>query len=187
MLATAVSLFKNTKPYLWNLRLIFHALHKEPPTTSYKIFDFYFHSSSAENMVKVIVKTVKAGPSGKLTECIVNKPNTSQIGLSGFWLASYCQCNNWINFQTDNFLKNVQKMYTLKNYWKFPFWQLIASLITSTCNTKYLEEKKFDFIFTCSEFTAQTNWRVSSLFWFTASLEAAQNIRWFLAWMILQR
>ena len=37
-------------------------------------------------MIKLIVENVKARPLGKLTECIVNGPNISQMGLRGFKL-----------------------------------------------------------------------------------------------------
>ena len=98
------------------------------------ISQFFF----AENMIKLIVENVKARSLGKLTECIVNGPNISQMVLRGFKLT--------INATTEAIFKqtiflNVQIICTLKNWCKISFLQLIVSLITSKCVTKYLEER----------------------------------------------
>ena len=45
---------------------------------------FEFHGFTAENMIKLIAKNVKAESLRKLTECTGNKPNMWQIWLCGF-------------------------------------------------------------------------------------------------------
>ena len=54
-------------------------------------------------MTAIIVKNVKAGPFGKLTECILNRLNISQIGLVVFnWLLT-------INTTTEAIFKQTER------------------------------------------------------------------------------
>ena len=62
---------------------------ENPPLKTPNLYALTFLTTNfivffAENMVKLIVKNVKAEPLGKLMECIVNRLNISQMGLRGF-------------------------------------------------------------------------------------------------------
>ena len=114
----------------------------KPPTTMLwhlwlSIPWFFF----AKNMIKLIVKIVEAGPLRKLTECMRVTLNMPQIWLHGFELAINHHCNNSCNLWSDKLLKNVQRLCTLQNWWKYSFWQLMVSQITLMSDTKYPWEK----------------------------------------------
>ena len=122
-------------------------------------------------MVKLIVRNVKAEPLGKLMECRVNRLNISQMGLCGFKLATNHQCDNWSSFETANFSKNVHIEKSIKSFFLRVDW------VSNRINMWYHvpRRKNFDFIFICSEATAQTSWRGSSLFQSIASRYMTQR------------
>ena len=57
---------------------------KNPNNYSLTFLTVNFIVFFAQNIMKLIAKNLKAGPSRKLTECIGNKLNISQIWLGGF-------------------------------------------------------------------------------------------------------
>ena len=147
MLASILSLIKSTKPYLWCLSLISYVLQKTNPnnyaltfvTTNFMVF--------ANNMIKFIGKNVKAGPLRKLTECIGYKLNMSKIWLCSFERATNHHCNYSSKFWIDKFLKNVQKLNALQNWWQLS-------------DTRYPKERILNLSSFCSEVTTQTRWRI---------------------------
>ena len=114
-------------------RANFPCVKKNPQQLCSDIFEF--HGFTAENMIKLIAKNVKAESLRKLTECAGNKPNMSQIWLCGFELTTHHHCNH-----TNYFLKIVQKLCALQNCDQKPFWRLISPQITSLSDTKYREK-----------------------------------------------
>ena len=102
-----------------------------------------------------------AGPLGKLTEgteCIVNRPYISQMGLREFWLATNHQF-------FEKCAKNVHIEKLIRTFF------LKVDCVSYHINVCYQvpRRRNFNFISTCSEVTVQTSWRVSSLFWFIVS------------------
>ena len=114
-------------------------------------------------MINLIVKNVKAGSLGKLLECIVNRSNTLQMSFKAFnWLLT-------INATTQAIFKQIIFEKCEQNVRIAKLKKNFFSTVDCASNHNYVWHQvpgrcNFDFIFISSEVTAQTSWRVSSLF-----------------------
>ena len=121
------------------------------------------------------MENVKARPLGKLTECIVNGPNISQMVLRGFKLT--INATTEAIFKQTIFFKCANNLHIEKLMQNF--------FLTVDCVSNHIKvcyqvprRKNLDFIFTCSEVTAQKIW------WFLASWCQELFREWFFIYLI---